>query len=423
MIRREVVADQMGATGMTGPYEAVRVTDRVWWVGAIDWRLREFHGYATHRGTTYNAFLIKADKVTLVDTVREPFMDEMLSRVASVVDPGDVDYILSNHSEMDHSGGLPRAVSLMRPDKVFTSVKGAQALEGHFRGHQMPIEEVRDGERRDFGGVKLTFLETRMLHWPDSMFAFLDDEKLLFSQDGFGMHLASSERFADEIAEDICYREAAKYFANILLPFAPLVGKVMKAVEKQGLDIEIIAPDHGPIYRRDPGWILDLYARWAAQAPTKKAVVVFDTMWNSTAKMARAVEEGLRQGGAGPVKLMSMGSNHRSDVATEVLDAGALLAGSPTLNNNIFPTMVDVLTYLEGLKPRNLIGGAFGSYGWSGESVKRLEAWLERMKVKLPAPGVRVQYVPDAEVLGQCRELGRIVAAALSEAPAPQDGK
>jgi len=406
---------------MHGAFEAVRITDRVWWVGAIDWKIREFHGYATYRGTTYNAFLIKADKVTLVDTVRAPFFDEMLSRVASVVDPSEVDYLLSNHAEMDHSGGIPRALEVMRPEKVFTSPKGAEALKAHF--HQdLPLEEVRSGERRDFGGVWLSFLETRMLHWPDSMFAYLEEEKLLFSQDGFGMHLASSERFADEIPEDILYREAAKYYANILLPFSPLVGRVLKTTKDMGLEIDLIAPDHGPLYRRQPGWIVDHYAHWAEQRFSKKAVVVFDTMWDSTAKMARAVEEGLRAGGAAPVQVMSMGSNHRSDVATEVLDAGALLVGSPTLNNNIFPTMVDVLTYLEGLKPRNLVGGAFGSYGWSGESVKRLEAWLERMKVELPAPGVRTQYVPDAEALSQCHQLGLSVARALVERWSCQEG-
>jgi flavorubredoxin len=399
---------------MRGPYEAVRITDRVWWVGAIDWKIREFHGYATYRGTTYNAYLIKSDKVTLVDTVKAPFVDEMLSRVASVVDLGDVDYILSNHSEMDHTGGLPKAVELMNPVKVYTSPKGAEALRAHF--HQdFPIEQVHSGERRDFGGAKVTFLETRMLHWPDSMFAYLNDEKLLFSQDGFGMHLATSERFADEIPEDIRYREAAKYFANILMPFSPLVVKVLKTAAAEGITPEIIAPDHGPIFRQDPGWIVNLYTQWAARPPSRKAVVVFDTMWDSTANMARAVEEGLRLGGAAPVQVMSMGSNHRSDVATEILDAGALVVGSPTLNNNIFPTIVDVLTYLEGLRPRNLIGGAFGSYGWSGESVKRLEAWLERMKVTLPAPGVRSQYVPDEQVLAQCRAMGETIAAALVE--------
>lgn len=398
---------------MKGPYEAIQVTDRVWWVGAIDWKIREFHGYATHRGSTYNAFLIISDKVTLVDTVKAPFCDEMLSRIASVIEPSKIDYILSNHSELDHTGALLRTIEVCRPEKVFASSKGAQALEAHFHAG-IEVEAVKNGERRDFGGAHITFLETRMLHWPDSMFAYLEEEQMLFSQDAFGMHLASSERFADEISKDILHLEAAKYYANILLPFSPLVSRTLTKISGMDMTFKIIAPDHGPIYRRDTDWIVERYVRWAAREPSMKAVVVFDTMWESTSKMARAVEEGLRAGGAAPVVVMPLGSNHRSDVATQILDASALLVGSPTLNNHIFPTVADVLTYVEGLRPRNLVGGAFGSFGWSGESVARIEAWLERMKVKMPAQGIRTKYVPDNAALMECRKLGEAVAEALA---------
>jgi len=407
---------------MKGPFEAIQVTERVWWVGAIDWKIREFHGYATHRGTTYNAFLIVADKVTLVDTVKAPYFDEMLSRIASVIEPSKIDYILSNHSELDHTGALPQTIEACRPEKVFASTKGVQALAAHFPAHSdLAVEGIKNGERLDFGGVHLRFVETRMLHWPDSMFAYLEEDKLLFSQDAFGMHLASSERFADELSDDILYREAAKYYANILLPFSPLVSRLLGKVGEMDLPFEIIAPDHGPVYRRDTDWIVSLYGKWSAREPTMKAVVVFDTMWESTAKMARAVEEGLRRGGASPIVVMPLGSNHRSDVATQILDAGAMLVGSPTLNNNIFPTVADVLTYVEGLRPRNLIGGAFGSFGWSGESVARIEAWLERMKVKQPAQGIKTKYVPDEAALGECRKLGEAIASALAEQVSCED--
>jgi flavorubredoxin len=398
---------------MKGPFEAVRVTDRVWWVGAIDWHIREFHGYATHRGTTYNAYLVVGDEVTLVDTVKPAFYDEMMSRVASVVDPSRIETILSNHAEMDHSGSLPRAVAAVRPQRVLASKKGVEALRAHFGDLGAPLEPVASGSTLDLGGVRARFLETRMLHWPDSMFTVLDDDGVLFSQDAFGMHLASTERFADEVAADLLEREAAKYYANILLPFSAQVTKLLGRVAEIGLAPRVVAPDHGPIFRQDVTWPLERYGRWAQQMPTKKAVVVFDTMWQSTAAMARAIEEGLRLGGAGPVQVMPLGSCHRSDVATELLDAGALIVGSPTLNNQMYPTVADALTYLQGLKPRNLVGAAFGSHGWSGEAVSKIEEHLDAMKIERVAESVKVVYVPDAAALGRCRDLGRAVAERL----------
>jgi flavorubredoxin len=254
-----------------------------------------------------------------------------------------------------------------------------------------------------------------MLHWPDSMFTYLAEESLLFSQDMFGMHLASSERFDDELSDEILDYEAARYFANILLPMSSAVVRLLEKVDDLGLTIKVIAPDHGPLWRKDVDKIRGLYAVWATQQPTRKALVVYDTMWQSTAAMAQAVGEGLAAGGAS-AKLMPLKSCHRSDVATELLDAGALLVGSPTLNNNMFPTVADVLTYVRGLKPRNLIGAAFGSYGWSGEGVAQVKDVLSAMKVDLVAEGVKVKYVPDDDGLAECFALGMDVAKRLEEA-------
>ena len=396
------------------PFSAVQVTERVWWVGAIDWAVREFHGYLTSRGTTYNAYLVLADKVTLMDTVKRPFKDEMLARVASVIEPGRIDYLVSHHAEMDHSGCLPEVLEAVRPERVFASAKGVEALRDHFHLDH-PITVVPDGETLSLGNMGLTFLETRMLHWPDSMISYLAEDKLVFSQDGFGMHLASTERFDDELPPDVLRYEAAKYFANILLPYARLVTKLLGRVADLGLDIQMIAPDHGPVWRGDVAGIIGRWAEWAEQKPTRKAVVVYDTMWGSTAVMARAITDGLAAGGAS-VKAMPLRSHHRSDVATELLDAGALVVGSPTMNNQLFPTVADCLTYLKGLKPRNLVGAAFGSYGWSGEAAKKIEAELEAMKVQLAAEGVRVKYVPDEAALVECRKLGEAVASKLAEA-------
>ena len=393
---------------MPEPFSAVKISEHVYWVGAIDWSIRDFHGYLTPRGSTYNAYLILSDPVTLVDTVKAPFREEMLSRIASVVEPGKIRYIISNHSEMDHSGSLPEVIRLLKPEKVFASVMGTRALKEHFHLDR-EIIALKDGESLNLGKLKLTFLETRMLHWPDSMVTYLHDDALLFSQDGFGMHLASSERFADQIPADILAGEAASYFANILLLYSPLILKLLERVGKLNLPIKIIAPDHGPVYRQNLDWILQSYARWAARKPTGKAVVVYDTMWQSTEKMARAIGEGLAAGGAG-VKLLSLKSSHRSDVATEILDAGALLVGSPTLNNGLFPTVADCLTYLKGLRPQNLTGAAFGSYGWSGESVGEIEGILKEMKVNLVQEGLKVKFVPDREALEKCFSLGKAVA-------------
>ena len=392
-------------------YSAIKVSENVYWVGAIDWTIRDFHGYTTPHGSTYNAYLVMADKITLIDTVKKPFMDEMISRIKSVVDPSKIKYIISNHSEMDHSGCLPEVIDLIKPEKVFASAVGVKTLLEVLH-HRHEIIPVKDGEALSLGNMDLTFMETRMIHWPDSMFTYLAKDELLFSQDAFGMHLATQERFADEIPAATLEYEGATYYANIVLPYSPVVLKALEKVASAGLKIKVIAPDHGPVWRKDIGWIIDLYKKWATQKPTAKAVVVYATMWHSTEKMARAISESLSQSGV-KVKLLSMNETHRSEVVYEVLDAGALIVGSPTLNNNILPQMADVMTYLKGLKPANKIGAAFGSFGWSGESVKNLEAMLKEMKVDVVTESIAVKNAPGDDVLEKCHDLGKKVAEEL----------
>jgi flavorubredoxin len=335
----------------------------------------------------------------------------MMGRIKSVVDPSRIKYIVSNHSEMDHSGCLPEIIKIIKPEKVFASAMGVKTLQDIFHDSSAIIP-VKDGDTLSLGNMDLKFLETRMIHWPDSMFTYLAKDEVLFSQDAFGMHLASLERFADELPAATLEYEAATYYANIVLPYSPVVLKALNKVLSSGWKIKIFATDHGPIWRKDLGFIIDLYKKWALQKPQAKAVVVYATMWHSTEKMARAISEALAQAGI-VVKLLSMNEVHRSEVLYEVLEAGALIAGSPTLNNNILPQMADVMTYLKGLKPVNLIGAAFGSYGWSGESVKDLEAMLKEMKVEIVAEAVSVRHVPDDAVLQKCYELGEKIAAEL----------
>ena len=316
---------------------------------------------------------------------------------------------------MDHTGCLPKAIAAIGPEQVLASKMGVKALARHFH-RQSPPTAVTDGQSLDLGNMKLSFFETRMCHWPDSMVSYLHERELLFSQDAFGMHLAGCERFADEIGREVLDQESAKYYANILLHLSPFIDKTLKKVTDLGIPLSIVAPDHGPIWRRkeDIERIIGSYARWSAQEPTDKAVVVYDTMWGSTAKLARAIGEGLADGGA-QVRLMSMSACHRSDVITELLDAGAFLVGSPTINNNVFPTVADVMTYVKGLKPRNLVTAAFGSFGWSGEAPKHLHAMLEEMHLASAVDPLRVNYVPDDEALLEARRLGQAVARKLQE--------
>jgi flavorubredoxin len=397
------------------PFQAVKISENVYWVGAIDWDLIEFHGYRTERGTTYNAFLVMADKITLIDTVKKRYKREFLSRIQSVIDPKDIDIIVSNHAEMDHSGLLPDMVELIQPEKLYASANGAKALAEHF-GDAVEVEAVDNGGSISLGNMNLTFVETKMIHWPDSMVSFLDSDGILFSQDAFGMHLATSSVFAEDNDRYIMQHEAEKYYANIVLPYSKIVGKTLDALQSMNLPIQIIAPDHGPIWRGDDdiAFVLDLYQRFVAQPPTPAAVVLYDTMWESTDIMAKAVAEGLRQGGV-RVQVFNLHTSHRSDVATAVMNSGALVVGSPTLNSGIYPTLADALTYIKGLQPMNLIGAFFGSYGWNQKGMKELGEFVDKIGMDIVAEPLSVKFVPTDEDLEACATLGRTVAGKLSE--------
>ena len=389
----------------------LEVAKGIYWVGAVDWNIRDFHGYSTYLGTTYNSFLIVDDKITLVDAVKKEFTDELLERISQIVDPKKIDYVISNHTEMDHSGGLARVMHRIGEDKpVYCSKTGHKNLTKHFQ-QKWNYKPVEDGGQLSLGKRTLVFMETKMLHWPDSMFTYAKEDKILFTSDAFGQHYAGPERFDDQIGDAIM-PHAKKYFANILLPYSPLILKLVQKVQSMGLAIDMILPDHGVMWRKDPKKIVKAYVEWSEQKPKRKALVIYDTMWHSTEIMAEAIAEALGEEGV-HAEPMHLRSRHRSDIMTEVLDAGAILVGSPTLNNNLFPTVSDFLTYLKGLKPQNKVAAAFGSYGWSGESVKMITKELEEMKFKVVDPGVRIQFVPDKEGLEACRELARKVAKEL----------
>jgi flavorubredoxin len=390
----------------------IKLADNVYWVGAVDWLTRDFHGYSTNRGTTYNAFLIIDEKVTLIDTVKKPYKSELLHRIHNIIDPAKIDYLVVNHVEMDHSGCLPEMMEVIKPEKVICSKMGHKALLQHFHRPEWPYHVVSPGEEISLGKRTLNFLETRMLHWPDSMFTYLKEDEILFTSDAFGEHLATSERFDDEVNQDVLMHEATKYYANILTLYSPLVTKLLAKVEEMQLPIKMLAPDHGVIWRSNPGKIIEAYSRWSAHQGNGKALVIYDTMWESTRKMAKAVAEGLHEEGI-EYKLLDLQVNHRSDVMTDVLESSAIILGSSTLNNGMLPRMADFLMYMRGLRPTNKIGASFGSYGWSGEAVKMMNETLKDMNITLCHQGIRVQYVPEHAQLAECVELGRTVAKAL----------
>lgn len=395
---------------------AVKISDQVYWVGAIDWKVRNFHGYQTPRGTTYNAFLILDEKVTLIDTVKAPFTSELLARIRSVIDPAKIDYIVSNHAEMDHSGALPEVIKAVRPEKVFASVIGAKNLKAHF-GESLELTEVKTGDALKLGKRTLHFVETKMLHWPDSMFTYLDTEKILFSQDAFGMHMAGSQLYADQYNPYVLECEAKKYYANILLHLSPKVADLLKQLPSFQFELAMIAPDHGPLYRRDLNWIIDLYKKYSAQPLGRKAMVMYATMWGSTEKIAGALLDGIVSTGV-EAELAPLAVLDRSALITKMLDCGIVAVGTPTMNNQMFPAMADVLTYMKGLKPKNHIGFAFGSYGWSGEGAKNVQADLAALGFEMPfEQPFSVKYVPTVADLEKARnagvELGRQLLAKL----------
>ena len=392
----------------------IELAPGVYSVGAVDWNSRDFHGYAI-TGTTYNAYLIIDEKVTLIDTVKDGFAHELISNIGRVVDPKKIDYVISNHTEPDHTGCLLEFMNYIGIEKpVFCSEKGFENLKRHIY-EKINLKPVKDNDSLSIGKRTLTFFETRMLHWPDSMFTYINEDKILFSSDAFGQHYAGPEKFDDEIKDECIMPHAKKYYANILLLYSQLIKKLIEKLNELNLQIKMICPDHGIIWRRDPLKIIAKYAEWCEQKPEKKAVVIYDTMWQSTEKMAYAIVEGLTNMGVRSLP-MNLKACHRSDVITEVFDAGAVIVGSPTLNNGLFPTVSDFLTYMKGLKPKNKTGASFGSYGWSGESVKIIHRELEEMKFKMiNDAGIGVKFVPDENDIKACVEFGEAIGRSLAE--------
>ena len=390
-------------------YNAERVSENVWWVGAVDWHVRNFHGYLTGRGTTYNAFLVIDDKITLIDTVKSGFEAEMLERISTVVDPQKIDYIVSNHAEPDHSGALNEVIAAVKPEKVFASAMGAKTLKAYYG---VDVEVVFGSLA--LGQGSLTFVDTKMLHWPDSMMSFYDRDAVLFAQDAFGMHLAGSKLWADEYDQSILDYEMGKYYANIINNYSVKVLALLDTLPSLNLDLKVIAPDHGPLYRKDFGRLLQMYRDLAEQKPQLRATVVYATMWHATEMLARALTDGIRSAGV-EVNLIDLAVSERSEVMTSVAVSGIVAFGAPTMNNQVFPAMADVLTYVKGLKVQNKLGFAFGSCGWSGEGAKYIAAELEAVKIEQPFALIQSKYRPNRDELQKAFDTGVALAEMLKE--------
>ena len=393
--------------------ERYLLKDDIWWVGAIDWNGRDFHGYETARGTTYNAYLILDEKVALIDGCKEGFGQEMLARVKGCCGLRPVDYLVINHVEPDHSGAIPELVEQLKPARIFCSKRAKDALALYYgadRAAGWDLQIVGTDDELSLGRNTLQFIEAPMLHWPDSMFTYVKEAKTLLPNDAFGQHLATSKRFADEVDMSIVMEEASKYYANILMPFGGQIQKMLAKIGEMGLEIEVIGPSHGVMWRRpeDVARIVEAYAGWSAFRAPERVTLIYDTMWHSTEKMTMAIADGVAQEGV-ECSVLKLSVSPRSAAAHQVLESRAFLVGTPTLNNNIFPTVGGFLTYIKGLRPKSRISGAYGSCGWAGGAVKQVDAELRELGLDMMDP-IEVKYMPSDTELDACVELGREVA-------------
>ena len=385
----------------------VQIAKNVYWVGAVDWEVRNFHGhtYHTHRGTSYNAYLIVDSHIALVDTVIAGFGDELFRHIAEVVDPARIDYVVANHGELDHSGAIPAVLGRAPQAALVCSKKGVESL-GRYLPNGREYKVVGTGDTIALGRNTLTFLEAPMLHWPDSMFTYIPEDRLLLPNDAFGQHLASTERFADQVDPAILWDEARKYFANILTPFSRLILRKVVEVQHMGLAIDVIAPSHGVIWRQEPGQIIEQYVRWSKGVSQPRAVVVYETMWGSTAEIGRAIVEGIVEAGVG-ARLHAVPETDHTTVVGDLLEAGGIVVGSATHNRRPLLNIAALTEDLIGLRPVKKIGAAFGSHGWGGGAVPLLEKGLQAAGIDVVQDGLALAWRPTDEEREQAVAFGR----------------
>lgn len=383
----------------------------VYWVGAVDWDIKNFHGYITHRGTTYNSYLLISDKIALVDTVKAPFYEMWVRHIKQYVDPVKIDYIISNHSEPDHSGSLAKFYKDEAPQATIISTERGRNILTKYYG-ELQITTIKELPNLSLGGKTLNFVAVPMAHWPDSMVSYLPEDKILLSNDAFGQHLSSTGRFDDEVDQQKLWQEAEAYYANILMPLRSAVDRALKALN--GLPIDIIAPSHGIIWRKNLAEILNKYTQWVEGYTKPKVVITYDSMWNSTKIIAYAMAEGIASQGV-ECRVYNLTANHRSDIITDILEAKAVLVGSPTLNNHVYPSVAEFLSYMRGLKPLNKIGASFGSYGWGGGAKRYIDEQMKLAGIEFIDNDLDFTFKPNEDEWQQAYEFGAMIAKKVNE--------
>lgn len=394
---------------------AKKITDKVTWVGKIDWELTQFHGheYSTEKGSSYNSYLIRDKKTVLMDTVWKPFDNEFIENLKAEINLKDIDYIVMNHNENDHSGSLPALMREIPDTPIYCTKKGEAILRGLY--HQdWNYVNVKTGDTLDLGDSKLVFIEAPMLHWPDTMFTYMTGENILFSNDGFGQHYASERMYNDCVDQEELYHEAMKYYANILNLYSPMVTKKIDQILKMNVPVNMICPSHGVIWRDNPLQIVETYQKWAKAYQENQITIIYDTMWNSTRRMAECITDGLRQ--ADPtltVKIYNSAVDDKNDIMTEVFKSKAILVGSPTINYGFLFSIGGILEMMRGLKFKNKAAAAFGSYGWSGDAVKLITEGLKNGGFNVVNNGLKLMWAPDEAARETCRQFGRDFVAAI----------
>ena len=388
----------------------IKIKDNIYWVGVKDWELKHFHGeeLSTHRGSTYNSYLIKDKKTALVDTVWTPFQREFIDHLEKNIGLENIDLVVVNHTEQDHSGSLPYLMEKIPNVPIYCSKNGAMMIKKHYHS-DWNLNIVKTVDSVDLGDNKLVFVEMPMLHWPDSMATYAAGANVLLSNDAFGQHYASPYMFNDQVDQCELFQEAIKYYANILTPFSRLVKAKIQEITSLNLPIDMIAPSHGIIWRDNPMQIVEKYDQWASDYNEGSVIVLYDSMWGATRKMALAIARGITNKGLG-VKTLSMGKNDKSDLVTEIFKSKGVVLGSSTINNGVLGDVAAMLDIIKGLKFKGKIGAAFGSYGWSGESVKIIETKLKEAGIEIMAEGIKAQYNPTAEEIKACEAFGEAFA-------------
>lgn len=386
-----------------------KINNRVTWVGKIDWDLQTFHGeeYSTHKGSSYNSYLIKDEKIALIDTVWEPFSIEFIRGLKKEVDLEKIDYIIINHSEVDHSGALLDLMREIPNTPIYCTKTCAKFLKGHYN-EDWNFVEVKTGDILKLGKCELMFIEAKMLHWPDTMFTYLVEDNILFSSDAFGQHYASEAMYDDKVPEDELYYEAIKYYTNILTPFNLQVKRKVEEIINLNIKIDMICTGHGIIWRKNTEDIINTYLKWAQNYKENQITIIYDTMWDSTRRMAEVITEGLKEVCEDTtIKLLNASKYDKNDIVTEVFKSKAILIGSSTINKGILYSIAGTLEMIKGLGFKDKKAASFGSFGWSGESVKLINEDLAKAGFNLVNEGIREEWVPSEEALDRCKEFGR----------------